>query len=341
VVSGLDNPRQLSVGTNGRLYVAEAGHGAATPAGCVGEGQQRFCVGNTGRISRIELGATPKRVTMIGGLPSASGPDGSFAGGANGVAQTSGDRFVVAAGEVPELTPDSLEGRGSAALIGTGGGGFRTFADLLAHELEANPDRQLQFDADGNPVDALTNPYAVLRHRGEVLVADAGANAVLAVSAQGRVRTFAVPPVITAGACAETPNNTVPAGNSCDTVPTGLAHGPDGYVYLSGLGGEAPGTGRVWKLHPVTGKVVRTWGGFTTAHGVGVGPDGSVWVSELFPGKVTKVAPNGRRTSIPVPFPGGIAVAPHGVYVSAFSIAPAAGVDLGGGKVSGQVWKIG
>ena len=132
-------------------------------------------------------------------------------------------------------------------------------------------------------------------------------------------------------------------------MPTYLTLGPDGNVYVGGLGGEVPGAGKVVKMTQA-GKRLHTWTGFTTVTGVGVGHDGTLYVSELFanqsddpaappPGQLTVVR-GGHRTSVAVPFPAGVALDPKGVvYVSAWSVAPAGG--LGGGlPTSGQVWRF-
>ena len=96
------------------------------------------------------------------------------------------------------------------------------------------------------------------------------------------------------------------------------------------------------------GRLVRTWTGFTTVTGVAVGTDGSLYVSQLFaeaadggavPGVVTKVTPDGTRTSVDVPFPAGIAVDnADNVYVAAFSTASEDGLGLP--DSSGQIWRL-
>ena len=78
-----------------------------------------------------------------------------------------------------------------------------------------------------------------------VLVADAGANTVLAIDRHnGKISTFFVPPVVTDGACAGVENNPAsdkyPATVGCDPVPTGVTEGPDGLIYVSTLGGLTP-----------------------------------------------------------------------------------------------------
>ena len=354
VVRGLDNPRQMTFGPRGWLYVAEAGHGASDPSGCVGEGDDRFCVGMTAKVSRIVNPriAGSSAVTIANNLPSGAGPDGSFAVGAHGVGLTGPGRVRIAVGDVPEFSPGALEGKATALLRATTDKGVAVrVADLLAYELATNPDGQLQFGDDGNPVDALSNPYATVGFgRGRALVADAGGNAILSVLDTGQVSTFAVPPVVTTGECEGRPNND-PEHAGCDPVPTGIAKGPDGHVYVSGLVSEVPGEGRVWKFDGQTGALLEEWSGFESAHGLGVGRDGSIYVAELLAGfdpenpnppeigKVTKVAPDGMRTSVQVPLPGGIAVRGDEVYASSYAVGPATGL-FGNPEWTGQVVRL-
>jgi hypothetical protein len=353
LVSRLDNPRQLSVDRAGQLYVAEAGHGAASPRGCVGTGEERFCAGTTGRISRIDRTWTDRAIrrTVVSGLPSAAGPDGSFAGGAAGVSARGG-RLDIAVGDVPELTPQQFQGRAAALLRARPGGRPVKVADLLAYELKANPDGQRQFNDKGEPLDALSNPYAALALPGRTLVADAGANAIIQVSANGRISTFAALPNITTGPCAGAPNND-PQHPGCDSVPTAITLAPDGYVYVAGLGGDLPGTARVWKLHPRTGKIVKTIGNLTAAHGIVVGRAGTVYVSELLygfdptnpnldpstVGRITRIARNGSRSYVQVPLPAGLALIGGRLYAAAWSVAPATGA-FGNPAWSGQLVRI-
>lgn len=67
--TGLDNPRGMTFGPDGRLYVAEAGNGGATPPTAECTGPFSYYSGFTARISRIEPNGT--RTTISGGLPSA------------------------------------------------------------------------------------------------------------------------------------------------------------------------------------------------------------------------------------------------------------------------------
>lgn len=184
--------------------------------------------------------------------------------------------------------------------------------DLLALERRLNPDRQ----AAG--LDAESNPYDVIKFRGGFLVADAAANAVFRVSASGRRSVFTALPLITTGPCAGRPNQ---GQVGCDSVPTGIAFGPDGFLYVSGLGSFV--AGQVWKVSPRTGRVVARLTpppGSPPLTDVAVAKDGSVYVSSIVAGRVFRLRA-GRWTSVALPAPAGLVVARGTLYVGS---APAA-----------------
>ena len=200
----------------------------------------------------------------------------------------------------------------------------------------------------------MSNPFAVLGRRGTgfVFVADAGANAVLSVAKSGKVRTFFVPPLVTTGDCKNAPNNHPNDPKGCDPVPTGLAYGPGGKLYVSTLSAEAEGQGRVYVLNSRTGKVLNVIGGFTAPTGVAVGPHGAVYVSELLHnapqgdpppgfdpstvGRIVRVAPDGTRTYAAVTMPIGLVWHDGALYSTAWSVA---GLFLGIPD-AGQVVKV-
>lgn len=317
VAGGFDDPTGL---TNwaGRFYVAES---------------------STGEISGFVPGAKP--YTRLNKIPGPSGVDRKL------------DTFYFVTGE-PMGGPAP---KGSSTLYSTVSGKPRhKIADLTAYELANNPDGQQQFAADGTPLDALSNPFQVLVGRGfdnRVFVADAGANAVLVADPNGKVSTFFAPPVVTTGACAGRPNND-PQHTGCDPVPTGLAWGPDGNLYVSTLSGEAPGQGRVYVLDPFGGKVLGIISGFSSPTGVAVGDSGSVYVSELLEGlpegegpppagfdpstvgRIVRVDRNGVRTVAQVPMPLALKVVDGQLYSTAWSTA---GI-FGFGPHLGQVVRV-
>lgn len=269
----------------------------------------------------------------------------------SGVARTPHGLAVATAGsDVPDA---SVSGDASVFYDfgGIGGDDATRVADLEAYELRENPDGQLIFDPDtGEPLDAVTNPFAMSAIPGsknDVLVADGGANAVLRVTPHGRVTTFYVPPTVDSGACADIPNND-PGSTGCDSVPTGVAFGPDGFAYISAATALIPGEGRVYVVDPATGELVDELGGFSGPTGVAVDDDGNVYVSEVTfgapegeepppgfdpstIGRIVKVTPEGERTAAAVTMPTGLLWFEGTLYASAWSVAglflgiPAAG----------------
>ena len=79
IATGLDNPRGLAFGTDGALYVVEAGRGGTSTL-CLpfADGQPGLrCYGPTGAVTRISGLNTQQRV--VTGLPSLAGPTGERA----------------------------------------------------------------------------------------------------------------------------------------------------------------------------------------------------------------------------------------------------------------------
>jgi hypothetical protein len=81
------------------------------------------------------------------------------------------------------------------------------------------------------------NPNNVLRADGRTYVVDSGANTLTQVLSHGRTRVRAFFPV---------------AHYPPDAVPTCVAQGPDGALYVTELlgGSYAPGHARVWRISP-------------------------------------------------------------------------------------------
>ncbi|MBA3233973.1 MAG: ScyD/ScyE family protein [Propionibacteriales bacterium] len=329
-MSGLDNPRQLAWDNNGRLLVAEAGHGSyGKPGTCFNDPEGKTCVGRSGKVSRIAHPAKandrkPNRIARH--FLSAAAPDGTFGGGSDGVDQGPLGKIYVQETRFP---PDLLRRRGISAhqngkLLGID---KSIVANISAYEFRHNP--------DGENVDS--NPYAVLALRGHQLVADAASDDILRVNnGNGHVSVWATLPGDTA---------------KFDPVPTSLARGRTGNIYVGTLYSLAPHKARVLRYSP-SGKLLRSWHHFTSVTGVAAGRNGHIYVSELFagcpqgpsqgciPGRVVDLAPNGTRSRMHVPWPAGIAWRNGHLYVSAWSIAPPKGA-FGIPRSSGQVWRIG
>ena len=307
VASGLNNPRGLAFGPNEDLYVLEAGTGGAE-AYHIGPTGLR-CFGLTGSVIRIDLRRGTAEV-VLDGLPSLAPPSGASANGAHDIGfQGQGNLyFTIGFAGHPDLRGSAIGGVGAcmaqvARLLPNGS--VRLTADLGTYEVINDP--------DGDAPDS--NPYGILVLPGRRIVADAGANALLELSANGDIRTLAV-----------FPESQLPGGR--DAVPTGLALGPDGAYYVGQLTGApfAVGLAKVYRVPPEGGEPEIYAEGFTNVIDIEFGPDGTLYVLQIASpipnfggGALLRVAPDGTRTQIAVPLfaPGGITIAKDGtIYVT-------------------------
>jgi DNA-binding beta-propeller fold protein YncE len=317
VMSGLDNPRGLAFGPEGALYVAEAGRGGPGPCILLRPPQLPFCYGPTGAVSRLWRGEQERIAT---GLPSYAGPTGE-AGGPHDISFLGRGGAYVTIGL-------GFEGKPRSALAEVGeqfgwlvhlpaSGGWKPIADIAAYEFANDP--------GGGLLDS--NPYGLLAEPGGRVVADAAANALLRVAANGVISTIAVFP-------------SRPQGRPTDSVPTAVAVGPDGAYYVAELSGVpfTAGTANIYRVVPGQAPTI-AWSGFTTVIDLAFGPDGSLYVLEhstgpvffALPGRLLKVAPDGTRTTIidGLTTPGSVAVGPDGaLYVSNRSISIGTGEVL-------------
>ncbi|MET3963777.1 streptogramin lyase [Marmoricola sp. OAE513] len=233
----------------------------------------------------------------------------------------------------------ALSGEGTTTLMELRKGGkAKKIADLAAYEKTRNPDRGVhygftglpaecaaQFPAEGMPpsytgiVEA--HPYATAQVAGgTTYVADAAANAILAVKPSGKVRTVAVLPPSTLKITAdfaersEWPACSVGRTYRFEAVPTDVEVGPRGRLYVSTLpGGPEDGSlgaaASVYRINPKTGAVRKVVGGLVSATGLAVSPRGNVYVAELFGNRVVRILRGSSTptTFVRTPMPGDVA----------------------------------
>jgi hypothetical protein len=333
VATGLNNPRGLGFAPNGELYVAEAGSGGTGTCRPSPDGQPvDVCYGETGALTRIDPQGLLPPVRVLQNLPSMAA--------AGGFAASSGpvdvDFFGMTAFVVMGWggDPSLRAGVGpKGALFGTllralPNGRYAPVSDVAGNELRHNP--------AGGRIDS--NPYGGVALPGRRVVADAGANALIAFSASDTLgsvadHTLAVLP---------------PTAFGTEPVPTTIIAGPDGYLYVGQLTG-APffrGSSTIYRIPPQGGTAVPYVTGLTAVVDIAFDHAGTLYVVEIASGFVPPPAGSGdpgvgngrllriRQGDAPevllsgLVFPAGVAVGPdNALYVTNFGIFP------GGGQV--------
>jgi hypothetical protein len=341
VASNLNNPRKLFVGADGAVYVVEAGTGGRDR--CLGTGAQRTCVGLTGAITKL-TSSGPRRV--VTGLWSGAYPNGTQAEGPADVI-VRGRTFDVLLQDASvdahgrnALGPDGAYG---GDLIATPAGKARpaTLFNFAAFEAARNPDHGAGPGAKlGNPpIDS--DPYALTAYRGGYAVVDAAGNDLLQVTRHGRASVLAVFPTQTQRLSREVAKAIGAPGTmrsiSVQSVPSSVAVGPDGALYVGELTGVpfTPGSARVWRVVPGRKPTVYA-SGFTNISDVAF--DGrDLLVLELAAhglldrsraGALIRVSPGGHKTVVAssvLTRPTGVAVAGGWIYVSTNGLSPGRG----------------
>jgi hypothetical protein len=261
-----------------------------------------MCLGATGAVTEIDRDGTQHRV--VRGLPSLADPvTGGFAFGPSDVSTNGKLLYLSIGGPANQLDRSAFSepiahGLGSIQLVSDGS--RRRVADLAAYELAHDPDHQLHE----------SNGQSVLLAGGKLFAIDAAGNTFFRVGAGGHLtllKTF--------------PNGSV-GGVEFQAVPDALAQGPDGAIYISTLTGVPfpQGQSKVWRWTPAGLELFAA--GFTSAVDLAFGPDGSLYVLEIFTGRVVRVSPHGKRTVVVdtnagLSYPTGLAIGKDGaIYVS-------------------------
>jgi hypothetical protein len=286
LVDGLNAPRGLFYDAEGNLWIVEAGQGGElTAEGTFGP----VDVGGTGALRVLDNEGD--MALIIQNLPS-QGPAGQ-ARGASAVMVTEESIWLLV-GEGPAsipLTNSLLEiDRASMRIV--------NHVDLYASEAELNP--------DGDIVSANATDF-VRAEDGTFYIANAGCNCIQSWAEGGEVQIFAS------------------WGMDDNPVPTGLALGPDGSLYVAMLSAwpHAEGSSRIeqWSSD---GTLVNTFSDLTALTDVLVTPDGTIYAVSIgvfgdagfADGKVLRVAADGNTVLMDgLTMPWGLALAPDGSLV--------------------------
>jgi hypothetical protein len=340
VSQGYDNPRDIVVGADGRLFVAEAGKGGPK---CIAGGEGNICPGLTGAIS-VASKTGPGHSRIVSGLASLSDTGGVAATGPDGISRNAdGSLFTVMTscpqqvrgvppGVFPQSLVDSVAAQVGRVLKVEGPNRFSAKGNVGAHDWAWSLDHTNL--VPGQFPDC--NPYGILTEGQTHWVVDAATNTLDRVLPNGNVAitTF------------------FPNPRSSDAVPTCLDRGPDGAFYVGELtgGGNGPGASRVWRVVP--GQKPTVWAtGLTAVTGCGF-VNGQFYATEFstlgfesfmpFTGAVVRVAPHSTKPVVVakgLSFPNGFASEGNAIWVSNWSISPAS-PPPGSGLQPGSIVRI-
>jgi hypothetical protein len=315
---------------------------------------------------------------LVGPLSVAQAPDGTrywadaFAGvlykqATNGTVSViykskhHGAEGVSADGGVLRFVTGSQDNKAGGVWTLDAGGAPVQLGDTYAYEKANNPDGKFHYGFLRTPKSCLaklpkdvpgaytgvkeTHSYAVAYNNGTSYVADAGANDILALDAQGHFRTVAAlkPVKVTVTKSAATANHlpscVIGKKFALEAVPTDIEYGPDGQLYVTSLpGGPEDGSlglnGRVLRIDPTTGHVTTIVDGLLSPTGVAVAGNGDIYVAQLFLGRISKIKAGSSkaRTYVRVPLPAAVEATPTGLLATIHA--------LPGKKPKGQVVTI-
>jgi hypothetical protein len=311
VADHLNQPRQI-VRRLGAVYVAEAGTGGTN---CV---PHEPCLSFTGSVTRVWLGVARRIQT---GLLSLNDHHGSVIG-LDALAFRGSELLGIVSSECfHEPPPAEVAAQAGKVLRLTGGTSFTEVGEVSSIECGTNPDGQ----------EAETDPYGIAVRGSDVYVADAAGNTILRVR-RGQTTLTSV------------------LSHDAQPVPTALAFGPDGALYIGTLdfvGG--PGGAKVLRLDPGTGQVTTFATGLTAITAMAFTADGRLVVCQYTAGYAGPHQPRGDGSVVIVPrdgavvgrvslgvgalhYPTGVALSDRGVYVSNWGIAPAEDSTFGPGN---------
>lgn len=230
--------------------------------------------------------------------------------------------------------------------------GKKVYADLLAYEKKRNPDRRNHYGIK-NPTQCMIDTFAKAgipaSYTGQIdshaysvasvgkrwIVADAGGNNLLWVDNKGRIKTLTVlppqPVKITAAMAAAQNLDACVVGQTYkfEPVPTDVEVGKGGWLYVTTLpGGPEDASfgarGKVYKVHPRTGRAHAIARGISGATNLAIGQGGQIFVTEFYAGRVSVVRKGTVKPYVNLPGAVSVEAGPKGsLYAGTLVFGPA------------------
>lgn len=241
-------------------------------------------------------------------------------------------------------------------------GKVKTLANVRAYENKRNPDHKTVYGVRGISAECAaqwptadfgpptyrglpdSHPYATYQvDEGTVYVADAGMNAVLAISPKGRIRTLAVLPAVPVQITAELaqgmglPDCVVGQTYYGEPVPTDVQKGPGRKLLVTTEGGgfgEQMPLGALYRVGLKSGKVKRVVDGLFAPTGLATAANGDVYIAQLFGGEISRIKHGTKkvRTYAKVKLPAAVEWTPRGLYATT-NVLPASDTEPPAGKL--------
>lgn len=311
IAKGLNNPRHITFDSDGTLYIAEAGK-----AGDI-EGVGPFgaaVYGLTGQITTVSPDGIQS--VLISDLASFNARFGQIYGPM--AVHITKDSYWVVLGLGPEDLPEPQQ-ENAVVEYDRSDLSINQIIDLRDFETQNNPDQ--------NPDDLVSNPADLaVSTNGILYIVDASANDVLSWTEKEGLKVFAAWPL----------------GSETAAVPTSIAVGSDGNIYIGFLSGFpfTPESARI-DIYSSDGKFQKTYPGLSFITDIMLTSQDELYAVQFSSkfgdqgwepnsGSVVKVTDDGTETIAEgLNFPYGIAESPEGNFVVTIN-------SFGGNNDSGQ-----